>query len=46
MWRDTPEEQVEATKATNFDALEIIACAIYGGSTEVNNITKRFSLFK
>jgi len=46
MWRDTPIEQVEATKATSFDALEIIACAIYGDSKEVNNITKRFSLFK
>ena len=46
MWRDTPEEQVEATKATDFDSLEIIACAIYGDSEEVSNITNRFSLFK
>lgn len=46
MWRETPEEQVAETKSTLFDELEIIACAIYGESEEVDQTSKKFSLYR
>lgn len=46
MWRETPEEQVAETKSTSFDDLEVIACAIYGESEEVDKIARKFSLYR
>jgi hypothetical protein len=46
MLGDSAEDQLTRTRAAHSDNCEFVAVAVFGGTAELNPLTRRFSLFR